>query len=59
MVPDADKILFELMEKDEKIREEYNRNKKLKNDPRITKVGKIIRKTSIDELPQILNIFLE
>jgi len=58
MVPNADKILYELMEKDEKIREEYTKNKKIKNDPRITKVGKIIRKTSIDELPQILNIFL-
>ena len=58
MVPNADQILFELMEKDEKIREEYTKNKKLKNDPRITKVGKIIRKFSIDELPQLINIFL-
>lgn len=58
MVPNADKVLYELMEKDEKIKEEYMRDKKLKNDPRITKVGKIIRKLSIDELPQIINIFL-
>ena len=56
MVLNADKILFDLMEKDEKIREEYEKNKKLENDPRITKVGKFIRRYSIDELPQLINI---
>lgn len=55
MVPNADDILMEML-KDKKIADEYNKNKKLKNDPRITKVGKIIRKTSIDELPQFINI---
>lgn len=56
MVPNADEILFELLKKDKKLAKEYKENKKLKNDPRITKIGKIIRKTSIDELPQLLNI---
>ena len=58
MVPNAEQVLKEMMEKDPKIREEYTKNKKLHNDPRITKVGKIIRKCSIDELPQFINIFI-
>ena len=56
MIPNADKALERLIENDEKIRIEYKRYKKLKNDPRITKVGKFIRDTSIDEFPQFINI---
>ncbi len=58
MVPNAEQVLNEMMENDPKIREEYTKNKKLHNDPRITKVGKIIRKCSIDEFPQFINIFI-
>jgi len=38
--------------------EEYKRNFKVTNDPRITRIGKFLRKTSLDELPQLVNIFL-
>ena len=48
MVKRADVVLEEML-KDPKIEEEYKKNMKLSNDPRITKVGKFIRKTSIDE----------
>ena len=56
MVPNADEILFKTLEIDKVAAEEYKKNKKFKNDPRITKVGRVMRKLSIDELPQLINI---
>lgn len=56
MVPNADKVLEDLMENDPDIRAEYTINKKLKNDPRITKAGKILREKSLDEFPQFINV---
>ncbi len=58
MVVNADEVLFKLLKENKEIAKEYKKNKKLKNDPRITKIGKILRRTSIDELPQLINVFL-
>jgi len=56
MVMNAEEELKRLLETDPKIREEYTVYKKITNDPRLTKIGGFLRKASIDELPQILNI---
>lgn len=56
MVMDADKVLKKILEENAEMREEYNINKKLYDDPRVTNIGKILRKTSLDEWPQFFNI---
>ena len=48
----------EILRTDKELAKEYRRMKKFHDDPRITKVGRFIRRTSIDELPQLINIFM-
>lgn len=56
MVVGADEKLKKYLEENEEARKEYKKYKKLKHDPRVTKAGEFIRKTSLDEFPQFINV---
>ncbi|RJX20489.1 MAG: sugar transferase [Desulfobulbus sp.] len=56
MVQDADRKLEELLAKDPELRAEWEKTFKLKNDPRVTRFGHFLRRTSLDEFPQFINV---
>ncbi|MBC6472693.1 MAG: sugar transferase [Hormoscilla sp. GM102CHS1] len=58
MVKNADEILLEMLSSNPHISQEFEKNFKLKHDPRITKIGRFLRLTSMDEFPQFWNVLM-
>ncbi|HUL66983.1 MAG TPA: sugar transferase [Burkholderiaceae bacterium] len=57
MVSNADSVLCDLLANDARLRAQWERDQKLEHDPRVTRIGRLLRVTSLDELPQLYNIW--
>ncbi|MDX8354999.1 sugar transferase [Cognatiyoonia sp. IB215182] len=58
MVTDGDRVLEEYLAKHPDERDEWETTRKLRNDPRVTRIGAVLRAYSVDELPQLINVLL-
>jgi len=56
MIPDAENVLKRVLAENPELQAEWDRDEKLRNDPRVTKIGEFLRRTSLDELPQLFNV---
>jgi Undecaprenyl-phosphate galactose phosphotransferase WbaP len=56
MVQDADRVLERYLQAHPELRDDWDKNQKLRDDPRVTRIGRFLRQTSLDELPQLWNI---